>query len=213
MTVFARIFNPDNGFFRTTGKLVDVVLLSLIWLVVSLPIITIGPASTALYYVAVKCLRNNVPHPYKLFFECFKANFKVGALTALILAVTAFALLCGYFWLYLYATAGGAGYVIFIAYCVLLFLLAGAGAYLFPVLSRFTFGVGGLFGTCFKLAIAHLPSTLVFGIITCGGVFLSLKYWVPVLVVPMGVALLQSVLMERIFLPFMQTGAIEDIEE
>ena len=31
------IFNPENGFWRVTGKIVDAALLSLFWIVCSLP--------------------------------------------------------------------------------------------------------------------------------------------------------------------------------
>ena len=36
-------FNLDNPFFATLGKICDLIILSLLYLVVCLPIITIGP--------------------------------------------------------------------------------------------------------------------------------------------------------------------------
>ena len=38
------IFDPENGFFRTLSRMVDVVGLSLLWVVLSLPLVTFGPA-------------------------------------------------------------------------------------------------------------------------------------------------------------------------
>ena len=43
------IFNPDNDIWRFTAKLVDLFLLSVFWLVCSIPLFTIGPATSALY--------------------------------------------------------------------------------------------------------------------------------------------------------------------
>ena len=38
--------------------LIDIVWLGLLWLACSLPLITLGAASTALYYSMVKCVRH-----------------------------------------------------------------------------------------------------------------------------------------------------------
>ena len=44
----AGIFNPENDFWRLIEKLVDLFLLSVFWLVCSLPVFTLGPATAAL---------------------------------------------------------------------------------------------------------------------------------------------------------------------
>ena len=44
------IFNPENSIWRVTGKLVDLMILSVFWLACSLPVVTLGPASAALYH-------------------------------------------------------------------------------------------------------------------------------------------------------------------
>ena len=49
----AGIFNPENDFWRLIEKLVDLFLLSVFWLVCSLPVFTLGPATAALYRTAV----------------------------------------------------------------------------------------------------------------------------------------------------------------
>ena len=43
----AGIFNPENDFWRLIEKLVDLFLLSVFWLVCSLPVFTLGPATAA----------------------------------------------------------------------------------------------------------------------------------------------------------------------
>lgn len=54
------LFNLDNPIWRFMGKLVDVFILTLLWAVCCIPIITIGPASTAVYYVTLKLVRDEV---------------------------------------------------------------------------------------------------------------------------------------------------------
>ena len=46
--MFGRIFNPENAFFRTADKLADLVMLSLMWALCSIPLVTLGPATAAL---------------------------------------------------------------------------------------------------------------------------------------------------------------------
>ena len=48
----------DNGFFRTLGKLADLMILNILFIVCSIPIFTIGASLTAMYYVTLKMAEN-----------------------------------------------------------------------------------------------------------------------------------------------------------
>ena len=50
-------FNPEKGIWVWLSTLVDIVGLSIFWAVLCLPAVTIGPATAALYYTVVECLR------------------------------------------------------------------------------------------------------------------------------------------------------------
>ena len=209
------IFNPENGFFRVTGKLVDLVILSAFWLFCSLPVVTVGPATAALYHTVVRCIRGNERDSWMLFFRTFKSNLKVGVLTSLVVIPLALLLVIPHELLYQMAGVDKTGCVLYYAYRVFLLLPAGALCYVFPVLSRFTFGVGGLLSTCGKLAIAHLPHTiwmalLFFAVLGgCSGI--------PPLAVllPAVLAWAHSFSLERIFKPYIdaQKPALEDEEK
>ena len=54
---FDRVFDPENGWWAFLGRMVDLVGLSLAWAFLSLPVVTFGPATSALYYTVVKCFR------------------------------------------------------------------------------------------------------------------------------------------------------------
>lgn len=197
------IFNPENGFYRVTEKLVDLVLLSVFWLFCCIPVVTIGPSTAALYDAVVRCLRRDERNSWAIFFRTFRANLKVGLLTTLVLLPVAVLLV--FLQGLLYQTAGSsAGYVLYVAYQFFLLLPLGMSCYLFPVLSRFTFRTGGLLLNCAKLAVAHLPSTILMGLL------LALAIWccsyVPVLaaVLPTLLALAHSWPLERIFRPYIQ---------
>ena len=71
-----RLFNMDNPFFRFMGKMVDVLWLNIIWLVFSLPIVTIGASTTAMICVMMKVVRDREGYIWRDFWKSFKINFK-----------------------------------------------------------------------------------------------------------------------------------------
>lgn len=51
------IFQPDNLFSEVMTKIFDILLLNLLWLLCSLPAVTFGASTTALYAVMMKLVR------------------------------------------------------------------------------------------------------------------------------------------------------------
>lgn len=70
-----RIFDFDNVVFRTIDKIGKIFLLNFFWLICSLPVFTMGAATTALIYSSMK-LQENEGYWYQNFFSSFKENFK-----------------------------------------------------------------------------------------------------------------------------------------
>lgn len=210
--MFQQIFNPNNFFFRWCGKIFDTVLLSVLWIFLCLPVVTMGPATAALYYTSVKCLRRDEGEPYRNFFHAFKENFKVGAISGVIVAA-----LLGVLWLswrvLTLSELTAAGTVVRVAFRVALVVPLGLVCWLFPVLSRFTLGVGGLFRTALALAIKHLPSTILLVLLNALAVVFCLNYWLPVAFVPVLSALMSSLLLERVFKKYIAPPAVAEAKE
>lgn len=210
------LFNPGNALFRWCAKLFDLIVLSVLWAMLSVPIVTMGPATAALYYTVVKCIRRGEPEPYRNFFACFRLNFKVGAIAGILVAALAALALFLYSTLLAMALGGvRAAYLLCVAYSVLLLVLLGVAAFLFPVLSRFTLGLGALFVKSFQLALRHLPSTVIVALIVLQAGTSMLRYLYPVLILPGFAALLISLFLERIFVKYTPTEepAAQDDEE
>ena len=86
--MFQGLFNYDNPVWRFIGKLGDLILLNLLWTVCSIPVITIGASTTAVYYVTLKMVRDENDSTVRSFFHSFKANFnQATAIWAIFLAV------------------------------------------------------------------------------------------------------------------------------
>lgn len=68
----------DTKIGRVLSMLTDVIFSGILWLLCSLPIITIGASSAALYYVTVKSIRRERGRLAKSFFAAFRSNFVAG---------------------------------------------------------------------------------------------------------------------------------------
>ena len=66
------IFNPQNRFWQTLDHFADLLILSLLWLVCSLPLVTAGAACAALYDAVARCVRGAEPLPWKRFWQTFR---------------------------------------------------------------------------------------------------------------------------------------------
>ena len=71
-----RLFDLDSPLMRFLSGAADLAALNLLWLACCLPVVTIGPSCTALYYVARRIARREAPPVAKTFFRAFRANFR-----------------------------------------------------------------------------------------------------------------------------------------
>lgn len=62
-----KIFNMDNPFWVAMGRVFDIFVLNCLWLLCCLPVFTIGPATTGLYYGMFGILRGDGGYPSRDF--------------------------------------------------------------------------------------------------------------------------------------------------
>ena len=86
-------FNPDSTLSIFISRTADLAVLSLLWAVCCLPVITFIPSSVALYYVTMKFVRNEDVKIIQCFLKSMKENLKHGILLS-------FAFLLLFFFLY-----------------------------------------------------------------------------------------------------------------
>ena len=68
------IFSFDNPVWNFIGKLVDMLMLTVLWALCSLPVVTIGASTSALYYVMLKLAEDKEGSMFWSFFRAFKEN-------------------------------------------------------------------------------------------------------------------------------------------
>lgn len=202
-----KFFSGDNILFKVFSVLADVLAFSVLWLLCAVTVVGLGPGTTALYDAMARHLRKGLPGGYLRFWASLKANFKVACPTGLLVLAAGWGMLKLHGFLYAGAAAGDRTlFACYIAYWIFFVVVCGVAAYIFPVLSRFTFGVGGLLAAGVKLALAHPLTTLLLGLLTGGCILLCVEFWMWMvwLVLPYVWALVSSLLLERVFKPFME---------
>ena len=144
---------------RALSKLFDIGWLSLIYVVFCVPLVTIGAATTSLYYVSAKVLRKDRGYVWSEFWHSFKLNFKPATLIWLIFAAS-YGLL--YFNLTTFNTSNAAGGYLVGAYIALAFIVTCVASYAFCLLSRFNMNVRGILRYALYMSFRHFLHTLCF---------------------------------------------------
>ncbi len=72
------IFSVDGKFFTVTSKIVDMVVITLLWIVGCIPIVTIVTSTATMYHTTVKCIRYDRSKAYQEFIDTYKKNLKQG---------------------------------------------------------------------------------------------------------------------------------------
>ena len=88
------LFSYDSMFSRFLYFVADIVTLHFLWLIHSLPIVTIGASTTALYYSCMKRIRTGEGYVTRNFRKSFRENFRQSTIIWLILLVTAAVFFC-----------------------------------------------------------------------------------------------------------------------
>ncbi len=86
-----KFFSADGALYKFITRFWDMVKLNFIWLICSLPVITIGVSTVAAYSVTLRMIEENEGYVVRNFFRAFKENFKqgmaIGPITLLFAAV------------------------------------------------------------------------------------------------------------------------------
>ena len=152
------LFNYDNPVWRFIGKLGDLIILNVLWIVCSIPIFTIGASTTAVYYVTLKMVRDEEDSTIKSFFRSFKSNFKQATAIWLIL-LAAGAVLAFDFWFFTTGQMNLSGNVKTVMMAIFggfLLILSFIFTYVFPLQARFYNPVKRTLFNAFFMSIRHL---------------------------------------------------------
>ena len=158
-----KIFNPDNPVFVFMGKIADLIMLNIVFILFCLPIFTIGASWTALMYVTVKMVKKEESYVIKDFWHSFKDNFKQATLIwLLVLLVTA--IFTGDFLIYR-AMPDMIPKALIVVLGIMAFILFCAALYVFPLLSHYENTIKNTIKNAFIVSLINVPYTILFMIL------------------------------------------------
>ena len=79
-----KIFSPDGAFYIFITKLWDIIQISIIWLVFSIPVVTFGGATVAAFKVTNLMADDNEGYIFREFWKSFKKEFRSGIIHGLL---------------------------------------------------------------------------------------------------------------------------------
>lgn len=175
------LFNYDNPVWRFIGKLGDLILLNILWVICCIPVFTIGASTTAVYYVTLKLSRDEDDSTIRSFFRSFKNNFRQATVIWLILLAAGIILYvdCWFFSSGQMGLDRTLGAVLTAVSGSLMFIYLLIVTYVFPLQARFYNTVKRTIFNAFFMSIRHVAYTI--GMLVIDGclvaaAFLSLFY-------------------------------------
>lgn len=157
--MFGGFFDMDKPFWRWMGKIPEIVLLSLMWYVFSIPIITIIPASCALFDAVSRNLMMDDKGCYKRFFRSFVRELKQGIPLSIFWGVLAFIAVYGIQIVNAYGASNPTFSIFTIVYLIMVLMTIGYIGWLIPLQSRYNNTFIGLHVNALRFFLGRLPGT------------------------------------------------------
>lgn len=157
--MFNSLFDMDKPFWRWMGKIPDICLLSLCWYLCCIPIITIIPASCALFDAVSRNLMMDDKGCYKRFFRSFVRELKQGIPLTILWLIIGFIAFYGSQIIMAATKANPDFSVIAILYLVMMLMTAGFIGWLVPLQSRYNQKFFGLHINALRFFLGRLPGT------------------------------------------------------
>ena len=167
----SRVFNFEGPVFTFLSRLADLFWLNLLFIVCCIPVITIGAATTALYYVTLKMAKDEEGYITRSYFKSFKENFMqatviwIGFLVLGIIMIMDLRIVNGGNAAEVFSSPA-LGNVIMVAVFVMGVVFLMTGTYVFPILAQFDNTTRNTVKNAFLISIRHLPYTIGMLIIT-----------------------------------------------
>jgi len=195
---------------QVVNRICDMVYLSLLWVVCSIPLVTIGLSTAALYHTHVNVFEEGEGNITKTFFRSFKQSWKqalpLGAIFVLLSAFCLFVMLGTSIGEEVYLTG-------FVVSFVLLLQLVLFQIYLYPLIGHFYLTVPQLLRMAFQIICMHPIKSLLLVIFYIIVVTAVIFYPPLAMIVPAGYVWIASSVYTPLFFRYIRVSKGESSEE
>lgn len=191
------IFEFEGSFYTYTGKIFDLVVVSVLWVLGSLPVVTFGASCSALYAAVSRSVRQDAGTVTARFWKTYRRDLRSSLPIWIGYGAAIFVLLLN-LGIVRSRMEGSTGLFFMMFYGFLSILLIIACCYAFPALSRFDMSAGWIIKLSFYLLVRHFPVSLLLLAVFAGAYLLILWKLMLVVIVPGVAVLLASFLIDPI---------------
>ena len=207
----------NSRLYHYMSKLAECMILSLLWIALTVPVITFGAATTALFYCAVKVVRKNEGSALKDFWHAFKSNLNQSTLVVLLtFAIGVLIVLIGSA---VYAVVPQANTLknIYVVYIILAAFGIAWMHYIFSYIARFEDSFKTILKNSMIICLMNLPCSLAMVILFIAIIAILIMTapasGAALFVLPAIYALVTSFLLERVYRKYMPTEESSSDEE
>ena len=193
------LFNPEGKVMQFLGKLFDLLMVNLLWVICSIPIVTIGAATAALYKVCFNIINNEDEPLLRAFFQTFAKNFKQATiLWVILLGILIFLIFDIYVVYNTTLISTSIGPVVIPVLILLILVWMGITLYTFALQMRYSLKIKRVFYNAGLFCLAYIPRTVIMIVLDVVLLALGLRF-MPLLLVS-GPALINSFFMRNAFI-------------
>jgi uncharacterized membrane protein YesL len=182
--------------YRVLEVFTDLVYLNLLWLVASLPVVTIAPSTAAMFGVMRGWSRGKDVPTTREYFSLFRENFGRSLAVGLVWAVLGTVLAADFL---LVGQMGSFRRLLYAVFFAFGFLYASATVYLFPVMVNYELDWKGVIKDSFLFSIARPLATLQCLLTVAVALFVVASLWITIFVAPSATAYAIYFLCDRAF--------------
>ncbi len=208
--MFNKIFDPQNKFWQAVGKAPFIFALSILWLLMCLPIITVVPATIALYDAVARNLRPDEKGLFRRYFRTFVKELKRGIPLSILWAVIIWLLLCGLQAVQIQAEADASYGTWLTVYQISLLIPTGIFLWMNVLESRFVYGFFTLLKNSLTFFLAYLPQSLLMTIIFIVAILACTIYIPLIFAMPALLMLALSFPVESVFRKLIEAAETEN---
>ena len=168
------IFNINSGFSKFMDRAIDVLIINFLWILCSLPVVTIGASTSAAFYVMLKMVDDEEGYVGKMFFKAFKDNFKQGTIMWCITAP------CIYFSYLIWQAIikGDPHFLIIIGAIVFTAIVICVNIYTYPLIARYENTLKHIIQNSAVLSMLYFGRTVMLvGILALEFILISWNKW------------------------------------
>ncbi|CEI74089.1 YesL family protein [Romboutsia hominis] len=154
------LFRYDGKFWETLDNITDIVVLNFLFIVFSIPVITIGASLTATYSVTLKKVKNEDVNVTKEFIKRFKENFKISTVVWILMIVVGSVLLLDFHISNLISDKT-LGIMLKLISTIVGIIYLFNFTYVFPIISKFNNTIKNTIVNSILISIHNLPYTII----------------------------------------------------